>query len=106
MLSIMSSSAPIRWMAVLVAGFGLTQAYAQERIYRCPGTPVEYINNADQARSRGCTLMQGGNITVIEGIKPQGGSGASRPAASSAPVKWTGTGSCPPCCRWCEPRVS
>jgi hypothetical protein len=87
-LSIMSSSAPIRWMAVLLAGFGLTQVYAQERIYRCPGTPVEYINNADQARSRGCTLMQGGNITVIEGIKPQGGSasgGASRPAASSAP---------------------
>ena len=69
----------IRWMAIFVAGLGLTQAHAQERIYRCPGTPVEYINNAEQARSRGCTLMQGGNITIIEGIKPQ--------AASSSPTR-------------------
>lgn len=76
----------IRWMAVFVAGLGLTQVQAQDRVYRCPGTPVEYINNAEQARSRGCALMQGGNITVIEGIKPQSSdSSATRrsPAASS-----------------------
>ncbi|WP_310313776.1 hypothetical protein [Hydrogenophaga palleronii] len=65
-------------MAVFMAGLGLTQVQAQDRVYRCPGTPVEYINNAEQARSRGCALMQGGNITVIEGIKPQ----AANPAAA------------------------
>jgi len=77
----------IRWTAVFVAGLGLTQVHAQERIYRCPGTPVEYINNAEQARSRGCTLMEGGNITVIEGVRPQSASPAAprrSPAASPA----------------------
>lgn len=77
----------IRWMAIFMAGLGLTQVHAQERIYRCPGTPVEYINNAEQARSRGCTLMQGGNITVIEGTRPQPASPSTprrSPAASPA----------------------
>src|SRR5690606_25335689 len=73
-------------MAIFVAGLGLTQAHAQERIYRCPGTPVEYINNAEQARSRGCTLMEGGNITVIEGVRPQAASPASGSAAARRPA--------------------
>lgn len=75
-------------MAVLVAGLGFSQAQAQaqERVYRCPGTPVEYINNAEQARSRGCTLMQGGNITVIEGMRPQAASPASGSSAARRPA--------------------
>lgn len=78
----------IRWMAVFVAGLGLTQVHAQERIYRCPGTPVEYINNAEQARSRGCTLMQGGNITVIEGVRPQpANTSTPRRSANATPAR-------------------
>lgn len=46
-------------------------AVAQERVFRCPGKPVEYINNAEIAKSRGCTLMDGGNITIIQGTVPQ-----------------------------------
>ncbi len=75
-------------MAILVAGLGLSQAQAQERIYRCPGTPVEYINNAEQARTRGCTLMQGGNITVIEGMRPQtAGGSAPRKTTAATPSR-------------------
>ncbi len=40
---------------------------AQERIYRCGN---EYTNNAQEAKSRNCTPMEGGNITIVEGIKP------------------------------------
>lgn len=75
-------------MAVFVAGFGIAQVQAQDRVYRCPGTPVEYINNAEQARTRGCTLMQGGNITVIEGIKPQSaGSSSTRRSTTTTPAR-------------------
>lgn len=75
----------VRSLVVLAAVLATSQVHAQDRIYRCPGTPVEYINNAEQARSRGCTLMQGGNITVIEGARPQtsGNAASPRPAASA-----------------------
>jgi hypothetical protein len=40
------------------------------QIYRCNsasgGTP-EYINNAKDAQSRGCKLLEGGNVTVVQG---------------------------------------
>lgn len=81
-----TSRALVCWLAPLAAVLSQVQAHAQDRIYRCPGTPVEYINNAEQARTRGCTLMQGGNITVIEGIRPQpsgDGSAPRRPAATA-----------------------
>lgn len=46
-------------------------AHAQGQIFRCPGTPVEYINDPQQARTRGCTPMEGGNITIIQGTTPR-----------------------------------
>lgn len=49
---------------------------AQERIYRCGN---EYTNNAQVAKSRNCTPMEGGNITIVEGTKPA-------PAARSTPA--------------------
>ncbi|MDQ7745684.1 hypothetical protein [Hydrogenophaga pseudoflava] len=52
---------------------------AQERIYRCGN---EYTNNATVAKDKGCKLMEGGNITVIQGPSPQA---APRAAVSSAP---------------------
>lgn len=61
------------WLAVCTAGFFLSHAQAQERVFRCPGKPVEYINNPEIAKSRGCTLMEGGNITIVEGTTPQTG---------------------------------
>jgi hypothetical protein len=64
----------------LVAGAVLLcslPAQAQERIYRCGN---EYTNNAQVAKSRNCTPMEGGNITIVEGTKP-----VARSAPAAAP---------------------
>ncbi|GAA4417932.1 hypothetical protein [Acidovorax lacteus] len=52
---------------------------AQDRIYRCGN---EYTNNAQQARERGCKLVEGGNVTVVQGAR--GASGSAAPAAAAA----------------------
>ena len=54
----------------------IASAQAQDRIYRCGN---EYTNNAQVAKQKGCTVMDGGNITIIEGTKP-----AAKPAAAPA----------------------
>lgn len=53
-------------------------AWAQDRIYRCGN---EYTNNAQQAKERGCKLVEGGNVTVVQGTRP---AGAVAPAASGS----------------------
>ncbi len=62
----------------LLGTFGLLPAMAQDRIYRCGN---EYTNNAAVAKSRNCTVIDGGNITVIEGPRPA--ATPNRPAGSS-----------------------
>jgi hypothetical protein len=56
---------------------------AQDRIYRCGN---EYTNNANVAKERGCKVVEGGNVTVVQGSSrssaapaPSGGSAASSP---------------------------
>lgn len=81
-----------RPVACLLAGAALCAlpAHAQERVYRCEGKPVEYINNPEVAKSRGCKLMEGGNITIVEGTKPQTNSAAPSSAPRSAPAARSG----------------
>lgn len=63
---------------------------AQDRIYRCGN---EYTNNATQAKERGCKMVEGGNVTVIQGSRPAGGgsggggggAGSSSSASSASP---------------------
>lgn len=78
----------LRLTACLAAGaaLGALPAHAQERVYRCEGNPVEYINNPEVAKSRGCKTMEGGNITIVQGTKPQANSAApsNAPRSSSA----------------------
>ena len=57
-------------------------AWAQDRIYRCGN---EYTNNGQQAKERGCKLVEGGNVTVVQGTRPAG-------AATTAPAAGTGAG--------------
>ena len=47
-----------------IAGAGM----AQSRIYRCGN---EYTNNPPPAQQKSCSLVEGGNVTVIEGTRPQ-----------------------------------
>jgi len=48
--------------AVVLAGPG----WAQDRIYRCGN---EYTNNATNAQARGCKLVEGGNVTIVQGTR-------------------------------------
>jgi hypothetical protein len=59
-------------------------SYAQTRIYRCGNT---YTNDAAEAQSKGCKLMEGGNVTVVEGTRVQSPAAvrvATAPQASPA----------------------
>ncbi|GAA6120075.1 hypothetical protein [Acidovorax sp. FG27] len=63
----------------------LPAAWSQDRIYRCGN---EYTNNATQAKERGCKVVEGGNVTVLQSQRPaaapsSGGSGGGGSSASS-----------------------
>ena len=48
-------------------------SFAQDRIFRCAGN--EYTNNANDAQSRGCKVVEGGNVTVVQSARPAAGPG-------------------------------
>lgn len=62
-------------------------AQAQGRVWRCGN---EYTNNAADAQRRNCKLMEGGNITVVEGA-----SAAARPSSSASSSSSSGGSSGP-----------
>ena len=77
--------------ALLPLASAAPAVWAQDRIYRCGN---EYTNNPSQAKDRGCKLVEGGNVTVVQGNRPAAASaapaparaaGSSTPAASSPP---------------------
>ena len=51
--------------ALAVAG----ASHAQTRIFRCGNT---YTNNAAEAQAKGCKVVEGGNVTVVEGTRVNG----------------------------------
>ncbi len=62
----MKNTLSISLLSLLLFGNGV---WAQQ-IYRCadgPGGTPEYINNAKDAQSRGCKVVVGGNVTVVQG---------------------------------------
>ena len=74
-------------VALFTAVVLLPTAWSQDRIYRCGN---EYTNNANDAKQRGCKVVEGGNVTVLQGTRPApaaapGAQGSSAPAASSPP---------------------
>jgi hypothetical protein len=70
----------------LAAAFFSVSSFSQERIYRCGN---EYTNTLPSDKTRGCKLVEGGNVTVVQGARP----GASAPAraATAAPAATAGT---------------
>ncbi|MBL0920412.1 MAG: hypothetical protein IBJ14_17060 [Hydrogenophaga sp.] len=75
-------------MVGLLSSLALLSAasvWAQGTIYRCGN---EYTNDAAVAKQRGCTTMQGGNITIIEGTRPNAPSAA--PAARPGGAQGSG----------------
>jgi len=65
--------------ALFVASLAGLQAHAQERVWRCGN---EYTNNAAVAQQRGCKLMEGGNLTVVQTPRPASGAAATGGSAA------------------------
>jgi len=61
----------------LAACFVVGNSFGQERIYRCGN---EYTNTVPSAQTKGCKLMEGGNVTVVQGTRPN----ASAPKRAAA----------------------
>ncbi|WP_198084235.1 hypothetical protein [Variovorax sp. E3] len=59
-------------------------ALAQERVWRCGN---EYTNNATIAQQKGCKVMEGGNVTVVQGTKSSGGGSASSSGSGSSAAR-------------------
>ncbi len=69
----------IFWFALtaLAGTLVLQSASAQDKIYRCGN---EYTNNVSDAKARGCKLVEGGNVTVLQASKPAAAPAATSPA--------------------------
>jgi len=68
-------------VAMLLAASTGTFAQSSRSIWRCGNT---YTNDAGEARAKNCKAVEGGNVTVVEGLKPGGGSAGVK-MASTAP---------------------
>ncbi len=52
---------------------------AQDRMYRCDNN--YYTNTLTDPKALNCKVVEGGNVTVVQGTRPQGGNGAAAPGA-------------------------
>lgn len=68
---------------LLLAALAPAAGWAQDRIYRCGN---EYTNNVSQAKERGCKLVEGGNVTVVQGARPAAAAGGTAAPSGAAPA--------------------
>jgi hypothetical protein len=59
---------PAHLIPLAMAALAAT-SFAQTKIYRCGNS---YTNSAAEAQAKSCKLMEGGNITVVEGTRVAG----------------------------------
>src|ERR1700752_5314386 len=57
----------IRHILLLAASLVAVQSFAQGKVWRCGN---EYTNDASVAQQRGCKIMEGGNVTVVQSPRP------------------------------------
>ena len=55
--------------------------WAQDRIYRCGN---EYTNTVSEAQSKNCKLVSGGNVTVVQSVRPNPNPGVNVASASTS----------------------
>ena len=55
-------------------------------VYRCGNEYTNAVKDANAAQARGCKLVEGGNVTVVQGQRPAG----NTPAPVRAPMASTG----------------
>lgn len=65
---------------LIVAVASAQGAVAQDRIYRCGN---EYTNDAAKVRQKGCAVVEGANVTIVQGTRPHTPAGSPAPAPSA-----------------------
>ncbi len=58
-----------------------TPVWAQDRIYRCGN---EYTNTVTEAQAKNCKLVSGGNVTVVQSVRPNPNAGVKIASLSSS----------------------
>jgi predicted lipid-binding transport protein (Tim44 family) len=76
----MKSAFPTPFAVPLATLLLALPAFAQTPIYRCAGNV--YTNNQPEALAKNCKLVEGGNVTVVQGTTVNGG----KPAAPATRV--------------------
>jgi hypothetical protein len=79
---IMKTSFVYLLAAMAAAGVHMQAQAQQERVWRCGN---EYTNNATLAQQRGCKVMEGGNVTIVQGSRPVAAAAPSSGGAVRAP---------------------
>ena len=51
-----------------LAGLMAVQVHAQDRMYRCDNN--YYTNSLSDPKAHGCKLLEGGNVTIVQGTRP------------------------------------
>ncbi len=76
---------PFPWLIpALVLGVLSLSVAAQGQIWRCGN---EYTNNpGSQPESRGCRVVEGGNLTIVESGRAPSGAPSATPAPGPAPA--------------------
>ncbi|MCM5680228.1 hypothetical protein M8A51_11865 [Schlegelella sp. S2-27] len=67
-------------LSVMAAGTAL----AQGQVYRCPGNNFTNSLTPKEAEERGCKVVEGGNVTVVQSRPPAAKAPAVAPAPRSA----------------------
>lgn len=65
-------------VVLLLAVVFTPDSYSQDRIYRCGN---EYTNTVPSPQTKGCKLLEGGNVTIVQGTRARGASAPVRTAA-------------------------
>jgi len=60
-------------LVVLLAAGGASAQPAHSTVYRCPGPPVLYTDSLTpaEAKEKGCKVLEGAPVTVIQGAPPR-----------------------------------
>lgn len=75
-------------VGLMVLAACCSASFAQNKVYRCGN---DYTNNEAEAKRRGCVVMEGGNVTVIQSQAPRSapaqtsGGGTRAASQSTAP---------------------
>lgn len=64
----MKQSQSIPFVLLLLTALFGSQAFAQDRMYRCEDN--YYTNSLTDPKARGCKPLESGNVTVVQGTRP------------------------------------